>query len=159
MKTSARFLLPLLIILISSIGVDVFGQTITISLMDGTSNTYPLTSISKIYFEGNNLIFNEANMPIALDQIRKITFTASSGINIVNSGNTSLVISPNPASDAIKLFNLPNETCTVYIFDLTGLLVLSCILNPSNTSINVNNLTKGIYLVKVMNSTAKFIKL
>ncbi|NMD16757.1 MAG: T9SS type A sorting domain-containing protein, partial [Bacteroidales bacterium] len=51
------------------------------------------------------------------------------------------------------------ETCTVYIFDLTGLLVLSCILNPSNTSINVNNLTKGIYLVKVMNSTAKFIKL
>jgi hypothetical protein len=159
MKKSIRQFFRILLCLPPFFSMSGFGQTMNIILPDGSANSFFLSSASKIYFEDNNLLYNENNFSIPIDQIRKITFSTSSGVDKVAEEGKNFFISPNPAKDEILLKNVPNEICSVKIYNLTGKLMFSNNLNPSSTIINISNLPKGIYLVKVNNSTAKLIKL
>lgn len=159
MKKSIRQLFGIIVFLSPYFSTNGFGQTMNIVLPDGTTNSFSLTADSKIYFENDNLLFNENNFLIPIDQIRKITFSNSSGVNNVSENGKNFFISPNPVKDEISLKNVPNEICSVKIYNLTGKLMYSSNLNPSSAIINISNFPKGIYLVKVNNSTAKLIKL
>ncbi|MBP7368221.1 MAG: T9SS type A sorting domain-containing protein [Paludibacteraceae bacterium] len=159
MKKSIRQLFGILVCLSPFFSMSGFGQTMNIILPDGTTNSFFLSSDSKIYFENDNLLYNENNFSIPVDQIRKITFSTSSGVGNVAEEGKNFFISPNPAKDEITLKNVPNEICSVKIYNLTGKLMFSQNLNPASTIINISSLPKGIYLVKVNNSTAKLVKL
>ena len=54
----------------------------------------------------------------------------------------------------IIIKNIKNQKYDIY--NITGMQILSGILNAEE--INVSNLSKGIYLIKIGNSTVKFIK-
>ena len=79
--------------------------------------------------------------------------------------NTSIIISPNPASSILSVKSVRNESKPLQykIYDATGKLLLSGKSNNDYFSINVQKLTGGMYILKLYNayqvniSTEKFI--
>ncbi len=80
-------------------------------------------------------------------------------VGVNNKENANISIYPNPSSDVLHFegFNV-NETNQVSIFDLQGKLVERYELN-GNGSINIQNLNKGMYLVKVANQVTRIVKM
>jgi len=141
------------------ITAKVQAQSMNIVLNSGTTQTYSITSASKIYFSDNNLIFGETNSSTSINQIRKITFSTATSVDNVSDNRTLFCVTPNPASSYVLLKNIPDENCTATIYSMTGAMMLSSIVSSSSNTVDVNSLPKGVYLVKVKNLTAKFIKL
>ncbi|MBO4231905.1 MAG: S8 family serine peptidase [Bacteroidales bacterium] len=76
-----------------------------------------------------------------------------------NATDEEFAIFPNPAKDLLNVAlpaGMQNQNLT--IFDLSGKAIMSQTLNDLNTTINVGNLSSGIYFVRVGNSTKKFVK-
>ncbi len=92
------------------------------------------------------------------------TTNACNGLNINEVSETQdlLLIFPNPTSDNITFENQFNESVQVTIFDVSGKSVGSYLLHPSQNSINVSNLSSGIYFVEIKNNQSrqisKFVK-
>jgi len=61
-------------------------------------------------------------------------------------------IYPNPANEFLVLKNLENEDAQVSIFDMTGRLVYNNILTDYQNEINIQNLARGTYMVKVLSN-------
>jgi len=86
---------------------------------------------------------------------------------IANTKKDELIIYPNPVISnelKIKHKNQSNQAATVSIFDINGkqLQQINLILNGNNSSVQLDNIERGIYLVKfeTNNETtySKFIK-
>ncbi|MBK8369471.1 MAG: T9SS type A sorting domain-containing protein [Bacteroidetes bacterium] len=60
-------------------------------------------------------------------------------------------IYPNPANDfmTVSLVDGSTEATTIYIMNALGEIVLTEKATSSNTTLNINNLTNGIYFIKV----------
>ena len=69
--------------------------------------------------------------------------------NIKNeTANNRLSIFPNPAKDKIEISFEKCQKVNIEIFELTGKLILSEIIQ-TNEEFNINNLNSGIYLIKI----------
>jgi len=80
--------------------------------------------------------------------------TSDGVVNIENvEANSLFEIYPNPASEFFVLKNLEDENAEVAIFDMTGRLVYNNTLTGIQNEINVQNLAKGTYMVKVQTET------
>ena len=77
-----------------------------------------------------------------------ITVTSTAGISENNL--LSFEMYPNPVSDVLNI-QLPTgtEKAEVGVFDYTGRLVTSKIISSNDTSIDVQKLSNGIYLIRV----------
>ena len=75
----------------------------------------------------------------------------------ISENTNTLTISPNPASTYIKVENTAGSQIAVY--NIAGQQVLSIASAEANETLNVSNLTAGLYVVRVVNgnevSTAK----
>jgi hypothetical protein len=78
--------------------------------------------------------------------------SSSSGLNSVVSN--SLLISPNPASDFLRILGI-EQPSSVTILDLKGQIVLSKKID-SHESIAISGLSKGVYIVKITNANRTF---
>lgn len=135
-------------------------NSMLIQLKSGSVLSYTLASTSKISFLNNNLLYTPDNSSTAIDQITKITFGLTSGVNDVNENNVTLGVSPNPAHNYIVLSNLIiPENGKVSIYSATGVQVVLHQISSSTETVDVSFLPQGIYIVRVNNQTAKFIKL
>ncbi len=84
------------------------------------------------------------------------SYSCSGGNAITETPNSSIVLYPNPTK---TMLNIENVTGNVQIFDITGRVVMSATNNGETLlQINVSNLFKGMYFVKIGNHTTKFIK-
>jgi endonuclease I/chitodextrinase len=85
------------------------------------------------------------------------------GIGIYNSNTASVgslnintfKMYPNPNKEGILYFNTSNEI-KVNIYNVLGKLVISNTIDTNNNSLDISNLSKGIYLIKV-NTENQFI--
>jgi hypothetical protein len=77
-----------------------------------------------------------------------ITVTAAAGIS--ENKLLSFEMYPNPVSDVLNI-QLPTgtEKAEVGVFDYTGRLVTSKIISSNDNTIDVQKLSKGIYLIRV----------
>ncbi|MEI6089847.1 MAG: M4 family metallopeptidase [bacterium] len=76
--------------------------------------------------------------------------------DIITSG---LMISPNPAGDYITITTKPSEGSEINIYNMLGELVISVGTGRDlSAPINISDLPKGMYFVKVGGETAKFVK-
>ena len=82
------------------------------------------------------------------DMYGTITVTAAAGIS--ENKLLSFEMYPNPVSDVLNI-QLPTgtEKAEVGVFDYTGRLVTSKIISSNDTSIDVQKLSNGIYLIRV----------
>jgi hypothetical protein len=83
-----------------------------------------------------------------------LTDTSTFSIDSYNDGNLLFTIYPNPAVETINLiFNSkPDEETTVKLYGIDGKLLQKIPVKEKNTEINVSDLPKGIYFVKLTNS-------
>ncbi|GEM_PF-5399886 len=100
-------------------------------------------------------IIHETCQPYDITQriwhISKIGSKTSTSAKAVDFPN--LLVFPNPSS---KQLNLSQSGEVIQIYNLNGQLIEQ--LPPHTNTINISNYTKGQYLIKVDNTTLKFIK-
>lgn len=141
----------------------------TLSATDADANstfTYTLsgTDAANFSIDGNSLKSAE-KFDFEAKTSHSITVTVSDGsltfnkdftINVVDVDETALdapalskvSFFPNPVKDVLKVGGLTREA-TASVYTITGTLIKVAKLNASNNSIDVSNLSSGIYLFKL----------
>ena len=110
------------------------------------------------------------SMPIDLGNLPTISpiayrpnvrFCVESSINIVNRINESKSFSlyPNPTNGNLTINNIKSDDYILEIIDLTGKVIMKTPINGLNKiTLNVSNLSNGVYFIKLGNQFKKFIK-
>lgn len=133
-------------------------KNITIQYRDNQEITYSINHNSKLTFSENDLIISQSSGSIyyfEMENIRKIYFSnPNSLLDVVSQDNA--ILYPNPSSSSISLSNIKSKT-SILIYNLKGILMLSEIIYQDK-SINISNLSNGIYIVKVDNKEFKLVK-
>ncbi len=131
------------------------GQNQWISLHIPFTDFTGLTTRSHIA----QLIFSAIPSGLGTVYIDNVYFSKKPLVGVNNNENANISIYPNPSTDVLHFAGLNvNETNQVSIFDLQGKLVESYELT-GNASIDIRNLNKGMYLVKVANHVARIVKM
>ena len=89
--------------------------------------------------------------------------TTISVLSTNNFNDLAFDIYPNPASESLKVqLSSGSDKASVQFYDYLGKLVLTESVTSTNNKIEVNGLSKGVYIVKVLSDdkigTQKFIK-
>jgi hypothetical protein len=84
--------------------------------------------------------------------ISKIQSTNPLGTNNITSGNSILIVYPNPANTFINV----NCKKGYQIYSSTGQLVKQC--SQATTQVNISDLQNGFYILKTENQLGQFIK-
>jgi len=142
---------------------DTLGNSINFYLADFTNgNSYiiddwtnvDLLSLGEVWGLKFQLSSSDTMTPFyfAMDNI---SFGPAASINDTDFNN-SINIYPNPTSKFITIDNLNNASITIN--DINGRVVLEEKNYSSNTKINLQNINKGIYFVKIENNNQVAIK-
>ena len=146
------------------ITIDV-GDTIIWTWGSGTHNlraTSGTESFDSGYFTGAGntftYTFNQVGStdyvcdPHAGNMNGTVTVTSTAGISENNL--LSFEMYPNPVSDVLNI-QLPTgtEKAEISVFDYTGRLVSSKIISSNDTAIDVQKISRGIYMIRVATNT------
>lgn len=114
-------------------------------------------SEGKIYLLGFQSIPHVPGNEINLDAMffYKKPAATTGGINMPAIESNSLSVYPNPAGNTLHIKG-NGSNVSARIHDLTGKTVLSRVLSESE--IDVSELSRGVYFLKINNQTVKFIK-
>lgn len=141
-----------------------FSQTgIKVFYVSGTAQTFNVATTGALYFASDNLYIKTdgitAPTTIPVSIIQKITFTDVTTAVTAVADNRGLKLYPNPSSDFFRISTSTSatENLKVKVYALTGQLVHQGIYG-NEQNIDVSDLTAGLYLVQVNNSTFKFVK-
>ena len=155
----------LLLALLLGMAFQMFAQSthvhVTIFLNDGTETSYDMSSASYMYYEdGVKLVITEGTdgmttVSYPLADIRKITCEEQLGTpeNSIEKAQ----IYPNPTHDMLTISNIDGKR-QMKIYALDGRLVKSMqVIN--NQTLDISDLTAGLYLVDIESVTLKLMKL
>ncbi|NTW32434.1 MAG: T9SS type A sorting domain-containing protein [Bacteroidetes bacterium] len=121
-------------------------------------NTQTVTvKFSTAGFVKNNcefVVFVQHNSSKEVFQTMKVDMSSVLGIEEIQGKSINLY--PNPASDNFML--LTDGKGNVDIFDISGKLLSSAIITNPTQFVDVSNLSKGVYFVKVTNSIGSYTK-
>jgi len=111
--------------------------------------------LSRIYF-WIEIIYGTNGFPVLGKFIPDIIFS-----DIKENQKNTISIYPNPAINVVNINGLePNSLISIY--DISGKLVFSGESSKANKTIDINNLSKGLYTIKIINSSyqniTKFVK-
>jgi len=154
----------LLLILIST-AARVNAQSLVVRSKDGTETIRNLVVLQKLTFENNNLYLHftgGSSEAFALTNVGKIFFksgTTAADLISRDQSNGNISLYPNPVGDAFHLLNIPEGTSVVTVYRIDGAVILQTRVSPAENAIDVSNLNKGLYLLKIQNQAIKFIKL
>lgn len=163
MKNHLHFFWGLIVgvVLLMSGHVDAQNYSLKIKTMDGTEKEFSLSNLTKITFPNTymNLFFqNATSESLTVSSIQSMLFTTPTGVYSSTFENV-LSVYPNPAGDYIVIKNLKTEDKQVRIFDAAGTLVKSVSIGNVVQHIEVSNLSRGLYFIRISNQMLKFIKL
>ena len=79
------------------------------------------------------------------------------GIIIVD--KTVFKIYPNPTQDVLYIEVDITENIPIEVYNISGSRIATYLMTKENSSINITNLTPGLYFIKVGSSVKKFVKL
>lgn len=130
------------------------GQDESFNVYEESSNVYVVTGFT--YSGDYDVTLNRGS---ADGWILKVTPTAGIG---ENDTENSFTLYPNPANDEINIsFSSTEKVSTsLSIKDITGREIISepfeLSIGTIYRKININNLPKGIYLIEILNASAKY---
>ena len=132
----------------------------------GGSNGGPktTTTVSNINISGDveiSLVNTVKDTRVMIDDMTWTCYAPDLATNDVSNTKSSFKISPNPVKNGeiyISGMDDLSKVNNVQIFDFSGKIVKS-ISNPfkGTNKINLNNLSKGMYILRIDNQTQKFI--
>ena len=101
-------------------------------------------------------IYFDYNAPIVTNTtINHFTTPASINENFINK---TVSVYPNPTTGVVSIQLNSTEKHNLQILDMTGNIVVQQIIENGNALIDVNNLSNGIYTIKVSNSSGSITK-
>ena len=115
---------------------------------NGASNT-SLTSGDRIQVRIQSANIKSSDVKIYIDDIVFNDAVASTSSTIKN----QLSVFPNPAKNKITINS--EESSLVKIYDLRGVLVKTAKVNAQSKTVNVADISSGIYIVSISNSKIK----
>ena len=152
---------------------NIFDYPLTVStigkwveaVVDLSGTDYTLADITEIDLSPNNTYQtngHSADEVTYFDEIKINDIATTSGTTAVSTvSNDNITLFPSIAREVLNLSGITVPT-TASIYNLNGKLVQSKILTNGTNQLNVTNLTKGIYIVKLQteNNTIakKFVK-
>jgi hypothetical protein len=83
--------------------------------------------------------------------------SASDESEITESSDNKLVIYPNPASDKLYI-QTSDDIANANVFDISGKLVISKVLQGGDNEIDISSLKSGMYFININGEVNKFIK-
>lgn len=118
-------------------------------------NTAKIDYTDSIPFINGKVGLRSCNTNVLFDNFTVTTDgydnTLVTGTNNIKTNNSINVYS-NPEKETLTILNLSKKT-TANIYDLSGKLLLTKQLNTNDAEINVSQLKKGIYIIKLSNET------
>jgi beta-glucosidase len=81
--------------------------------------------------------------------------------NVVSSSNDMVVLYPNPSTGIVNIkFNGTDQQWNVQVFDISGKMVIESNIISSNSisTINLENISKGIYTIRLSNNSTSLFK-
>lgn len=146
MKKIRTLLLSMFLAIGTSAIADNYSY-LTIDKNDGETS-FSLSEIKKITFEGSNMIItmtDGSTQQLPLASLNKMFFseTGLTAINPANKTNEQIQL-----IDGIIHVNAPAGSM-VTLYAINGQMVKNIAATGEDTQINVSNMTKGIYIVKV----------
>lgn len=163
-----------------------WGETSsTIIAVKGYKNTSEVASTTFEAFDGGAYLPMTITLSTAFNEVDEVRFYITDGGYLDDQSSTNhsinsiqvsspvlsansfelhskLNVYPNPASNQVNIEVLTNEISTLEVYDVSGKFLFSQILNNKTNTINIENLTSGIYFFKVNSSegisTNKIIK-
>lgn len=151
----------LLAVLGLAVSAGCFAQDdITLKLNSG-NKSYKIDDVKSITFDGTDLKVNKLNdeadtYPFA--DIVSISFDTSTGVDNLKIAGGKLTISVEPGSDIIRIGGYDaRQKYEVSVFNLAGEKVLA-INGWKGDDVSVASLPKGVYVLKINNTTLKFRK-
>lgn len=147
-------------------GSRVSGQRITHTSPSASGNwsftwTSPSTDLGRVTFY-TALNAANGNGGTSGDQIVTAT-TSSPSLSVLEANRLKFEMYPNPASEKVTI-QLPSDSdkATVKFYDYVGRLALTKYITSLDTKIDINNLSTGVYIIKVVSAdkigSQKFIK-
>lgn len=133
---------------------------ITLKLNSG-NKSYKIDDVKSITFDGASMKVNKLNdeadtYPFA--DIVSISFDTATGVDNLQVAGSKLTISVEPGSDIIRIGGYDaKQNYDVSVFSLTGEKVLA-INGWKGDGVSVGSLPKGVYVLKINNTTLKFRK-
>jgi hypothetical protein len=147
-----------------------YGFSGSFTLEPGESNEFDLAFVyGRNYIDSSNFA-SIAVMQQRIDSIRKAFKNDStpcgggfSGVAQIKNNPVQLNIYPNPATDQLCIEYKPlSEKASYIIFDLYGRQVNKGVLKSAKTNIAISNLSKGLYLLRIIDGnqlmSRKFLK-
>ena len=145
----------------TSINISQAQNSLIIRMHDGTQSGSIVSSLDKITFSGNTMIVKKTDTTLSsyiFSDIQRMTFGIYSDISTVKADPNELTIYPNPATKYILLKNAPEGELTIVVYGLDGIELIHKKLMNGMQQIDISDLAKGLYLLKVNEKTFKFRK-
>ncbi len=138
----------------SDLPVSYTSSNTDVAVIDGNTVILTGTGTTDITAsqEGNFLYYTAA------DVVQTLTVDVASEIDEVKiSGVNGIKIYPNPEKSKINIKRIENDPESAAIYDLKGQKVLEITLDSEEQSVDISSLSKGIYFLKIENTTFKLI--
>lgn len=136
------------------------ATNVTLVLKTGSELVYSVSEAGKVYFEGDNLLISqegtEVNANVAINTIQKVLFDESVNYTPTVEAST-LSIYPTATNTEFYVSGLA-APAQVTVYNVSGVVVLSQTVE-NGASISLNGLEKGLYLVRINNTTFKLTKI
>lgn len=148
-----------LLLFLTTIEITLCSQnnSLVIRQINNETKTVDIISLKKITFSGINLIVTYNNGTadlLATNEISNITFSNLTGFISCEINATSIF--PNPSSHFIFIKNQFLPLLNVSIYTVQGMYVKD--IKLFGNCLDISNLNKGVYLLKVDSKTFKFKK-
>jgi hypothetical protein len=134
--------------------------------MSGQNGNFVLDGTNAIAVSNSNSSDGDvpANYGLADGWIFKANPTYSLGLPQFEKNKLpGMHIQPNPASDFIEVLDIPENTSSISILNLTGKTIKTQDIKPGKNILSVNDLPGGIYILHahgkgIITASARFIK-
>jgi len=136
-------------------------NSLIVKFRDGSRSGTLLSTLDRITFSGANLILKRKDATtgsLIISDIDKLNFGVFSGVPEVSTNEKTVQVYPSPATNYITLKNAPEGEVHITVYRLDGGILINKMLSDGTEQIDISNLSKGIYLLKVNNKTLKFSK-
>lgn len=85
-----------------------------------------------------------------------LTFRTESGVADITA-NSAIALRRNPVESALEFTAAPESACTLHVYSLQGAALLT-VADWQGESVDVSDLTPGLYIVNINNKSIKFYK-
>ena len=136
-------------------------NNLIVKFKSGTQSVSLLSTVDRITFSAGSLLLKKTDAStstLLLSDISRLTFGLYSAVPEITADQTGLAIYPSPATNYINLLNAPQGETQIVIFGLDGTTLMNKKLNSGMRQVDISGLAKGLYLLKVNNTTFKFVK-